>query len=127
MLSEIEYQEEGIVRDTVSAMIMLFIGIGVVVLVVILVGVIGGKAYETTQADIAATVVDLNTLNPDLNGSTFQVAQDINSSILGAFSALADAAGFLGIIILALVFFLVLVLLSSGMQPFTDGGGRGAL
>lgn len=125
-MKEIEYEEQGVVRDTISAMIMLFVGIGVVVLVVILVGVIGGKAYETTQADIAATVVDLNTLDPDFNGSTYQVATDINSAILSGFSGLSDASGFIGIIILALVFFLVLLLLSTGMQPFAGRGG-GAL
>ncbi len=111
---EIEYREEGIVRDTISAMIALFIGIGVVVLVVILVGVIGGKAYSTTQADIA-----------EITDETIKT--DINASILAGFSGLADAAGFLGIIILALVFFLVLLLLSAGMQPFAGGGRGGAL
>lgn len=119
-----EYEEEGVVRDTISAMIMLFVGIGVIVMVVILVGVIGGKAYSATQADIAATVVDLNTLSSDKNGLTYQAATDINAAILSSFSGLSDAAGFIGIIILALVFFLVLVLLATGMQPFAGGGSN---
>jgi len=111
-MQDIEYMEEGVVQDTISAMIALFIGIGVIVLVIILVGVIGGKAYSTTQTDIAAI-------------SDEAIKTDINASILSAFSGLSDASGFLGIIILALVFFLVLILLATGMQPFggRQGGG----
>lgn len=110
-IHEIDYHEEGVVKDTISAMVMLFIGIGVIVLVVILVGVIGGKAYSTTQSDISS-----------ITDSTIKT--DINASILAGFSGLADAAGFLGIIVLALVFFLVLVLLSAGMGGFAGGGQR---
>ena len=123
MQKEIEYQEHGVVRDTISAMVMLFIGIGVIVLVVILVGVIGGKAYSTTKSDIDDILVgDANVLDGNaLQGQ--EIATDVNAAILGTFSALSDAAGFLGIIILALVFFLVLLLLASGMQPFAGGGG----
>lgn len=113
MEKDFEYQEEGVVRDTISAMIALFIGIGVIVLVVILVGVIGGKAYSTTQTDISAITDET-------------IKTDINASILAGFSGLSDAAGFLGIIVLALVFFLVLILLATGMQPFAGGRG-GAL
>jgi len=111
-MQDIEYREEGVVTDTIAAMISLFIGIGVIVLVIILVGVIGGKAFSTTEADIAA-----------VTDTTIQA--DLNASILSGFSALSDASGFLGIIILALVFFLVLILLATGMQPFggRQGGG----
>jgi len=121
MTSEIVYQEEGVVRDTISAMIALFIGIGVIVLVVILVGVIGGKAYETTAADIDA-ICDLNADSGLCISGSLSAEQDVNDSISSTFEALSDAAGFLGIIILALVFFLVLLLLSSGMSPFAGGG-----
>jgi len=125
-MQDIEYKEEGVVSETISAMISLFIGIGVIVMVIILVGVIGGKAYSTTQTDVQAIAVDTNTLYADRNGTTGgEIVQDINSSILSAFSGLGDAAGFLGIIILALVFFLVLILLATGMQPF--GGGNSSL
>lgn len=100
--------EEGIVRDTIGAMIFLFVGIGVVILTVILVGIIGAKAHSTTQADVTAI-------------TELQIREDVNESIVESFGALADAAGFLPIIILALVFFLVLVLLMQGMGPVAGG------
>ena len=94
-------------------------------MVIILVGVIGGKAYSTTQDDIQGVVGDTNTV-ADVNGTRgTEIATDINASISARFGALADAAGFIGIIIFALVFFLVLLLLSAGMQPFSGGDAGG--
>ena len=117
MTKQFEYEEEGAVSQTISAMIALFVGLGVVILVVILVGTLGGKAFNTVQADIVVNEAD---------GNLSVISQDINASIVNAFSGFGDGVGFLSIIILALVFFLVLALLGTGMRPFS-GGGAGAI
>jgi len=108
-IKEFEYKEEGVVNQTIGAMIALFVGLGVVSLVIILVGVLGGKAYSVTETDIDA-IEDLT------------IRGDVNGAVQEAFSSFNDGVAFLPIIVLALVFFLVLALLATGMRPFSGGG-----
>lgn len=132
-MEELIVLEEGIIRDTISGVIFLFVGLGVLILVVILISVIDAKAHSTIQDDLAATIVDANSLcgtSCDLNGQRLgvEVVRDVNSSIVSGFGALSDAVGFLPIIVLALIFFFVLVLLMSGIGPISGGnGGAGAI
>jgi len=119
-IKEFEYKEEGVVNQTIGAMIALFVGLGVVALVVILVGVLSGKAYNTVEADISA-LADVNAESGATISGNPIIEQDINNAIHHGFSSFNDGVAFLPIIVLALVFFLVLALLATGMRPFSGG------
>ena len=106
-----DYEIEGAVGESINALITLFVGLGVVVLVIILVSVIGAKTYSITQADITAI-------------TEAGIKSDVNSAIVNSFGALGDTAGFIPLVALAVVMFLVLglVLGSLGNRGVGYGG-----
>ena len=110
-----DYEISGNVAESVSALITLFVGLGVVVLVIILVSVIGAKTYSITQADIKA--MDGN--SQVING----IEVDLNSAISNSFGALSDTAGFVPLVALAVVMFLVLGLVLGSLGGRTSYGG----
>ena len=111
---EFEYEAEGFVKDSVGAMIQLGVGVGVIVLIFILVGVLGGQAYNTTQADINAI-------------SDATIKASVQNSIINSFEALEDTSGYLPIMVLAVVFVLILALVMSLQNAGSGYGGMGAL
>ncbi len=110
MLEEIKKllkSKRGQVGSSIDALITLFMGLGVVVLVIILVSVIGGKTYVITQNDIATITDD-------------GIRSDVNGAIAASFDSLNTTAGFLPLVALAVVMFLVLSLILGSV-----GGARG--
>jgi hypothetical protein len=96
------FTEKGFVTDTVAAMQSLFVGLGVIVLTVILVGVLGGKAYNTVQSDITG-ITEGN------------IKADVNAAIVNGFEGLNQGSTFLPLIVLAVVFGLILVIIGGGL------------
>ena len=96
------FNETGQVGNVVGAMQALFVGLGVLVLTVILVGVLGGKAYNTVQSDISGITENA-------------IKADVNSSIVNGFEGLNQATTFLPLIVLAVVFGLILVIIGGGL------------
>ena len=105
--------EKGNVGDTVGAMQALFVGLGVLVLTIILVGILGGKAYNVVQSDIdgiySASSADDNALG------ALNIRADINSGIVNTFEGMNQATTFLPLIVLAVVFGLILVIIGGGL------------
>jgi hypothetical protein len=106
--------EKGGVVDVVGAMQALFVGLGVLVLTIILIGVLGGKAYTTVRSDVYS--FDGNSL--ELNGV---MEKDVNASIGAAFNSLNQGSTFLPLIVLAVVFGLILLIVGGGLVA---RGGR---
>ena len=96
------FEERGQVTNVVGAMQALFVGLGVIVLTVILVGVLGGKAYNTVQTDIAAI-------------SEGNIKSDVNAAIVNGFEGLNQGSTFLPLIVLAVVFGLILAIIGGGL------------
>jgi hypothetical protein len=95
-------------QGALSAFQALFVGIGVLVLTVILIGVLGAKAYTVVSNDVKS--FDGNSL--EINGA---MEQDVNAAIGAAFSGFSQSTTFLPLIILAVVFGLVLVIVGGGL------------
>jgi len=100
--------EKGFVADTMNAMQMMFVALGVIVLTVILVGVLGGKAYNTVQTDISAI-------------SEGAIQEDVNASIVNGFEGLNQSTTFLPLIVLAVVFGLILLIIGGGLYTRRRG------
>lgn len=94
-----------------SALIGMFLGIGVLILVLILVGVIGSKAYKVNEQDI----------NSITNAT---IKDNVQTSITNVFGALKDSSSFVTIIVLTIIMGIVLVVLGSATSGV--GGYRGA-
>jgi len=170
------------VQGAVGAMIALFIGVIVIVLLIILAGALGGQTFNLVQDDIIEvgnqsivnesftaindTVVtldhrlihsgsltilndsadvglgnftidydggDLTLLNNDYNNTALDasynygdltVQGNIENSIKEGFSTLEDTAGYVPIVVLAIIIFLVLTLVI-GFTALTGGTNRG--
>lgn len=122
MLSEIaakiKHNFQKISRDTrgqlgfdMSVLIGMALGIGVLILVFILIGVIGSKAYIQNEGDINSIT------NPTIKSN-------VETSITNSFGALKDASGFVSLVVLAVVFGIVLLVVTSAVGG--AGYGRGA-
>lgn len=104
----VPFEESGQVTNVMNAMQALFVALGVIVLTVILVGVLGGKAYNTVQTDIAAIT----------DGS---IRSDVNAAIVNGFEGLNQGTTFLPLIVLAVVFGLILVIIGGGLMSRRGG------
>jgi len=83
------YEEEG---QAINALVAIFSGLIVIVLVVIIGLVIAGKTYSTNSA----ALLDINTTDP--------VAYDaVQGAIQNTFTAVSDSTGFIIILVLAVI------------------------
>jgi len=103
-----KYSKKGYVQESVSAIIYLIMGVGMATLVLIFVSVLGGQVYQQTAANIASI-------------SDTGIRNNITAAIGSSFTALNTVGGYLPIVVLAVIIFLVLGLVMS----LTPGFGRG--
>lgn len=89
------YKKKGAVQEQTGAVILLIMGVGVATLVLIFVGVLGGQVYSQVEADINA-----------INDTTIQGY--VKESITSGFKALKVTGGYLPIVVLAVIIFVVL-------------------
>jgi hypothetical protein len=109
-----KYVKKGYVQESVSAIIFLIMGVGMATLVLIFVSVLGGQVYQQT----APTLLQVNATNPGVYGN-------ITAAINSSFTALNTVGGYLPIVVLAVIIFLVLGLVMSLTPGFGTGGGYG--
>lgn len=113
---ESTYKKKGQVASAVQAIITLILGTGVATLLIIFVGVLGGQVYNQTEDDI----LELNTTDPVAYAS-------VQASITSGFEALELTGGYLPIVILAVIIFVVLGLVLMMGRPATGQNFTGAL
>lgn len=96
---------------TTGDLVGLFLSVGVLIIVFILIGVLGGKMYNTTQSDINSIS------DPVIKGN-------INTAIQNSFGALKDSSSFVTIIVLTLVMGVVIYVLLGSVGGAVGGGYR---
>jgi len=106
-----KYRKDGYVQETVAAIIFLIMGVGMATLVLIFVSVLGGSVYQQTQGQINAI-------------SDTAIKGNVTAAIESSFTALNTVGGYLPIVVLAVIIFLVLGLVMS-LTPGFGGGMRG--
>ena len=109
------YEKKGQVIGSVGAVIYLIVGIGVAVMILIFVGLLGGKTYSLVEADIDA-----------IGNAT--VRDSVKAGVVSGFSALESTGSFLPIIVLAIVITIILSLILglTALNTGGMGGGRGS-
>ena len=107
-----KYTKKGYVQESVAAIIFLIMGVGMATLVLIFVSVLGGQVYSQTAANINA-ISDTNIKN------------NVTAAIESSFTALNTTGGYLPIIVLAVIIFIVLGLVMSLTPSFRGGYGYG--
>jgi len=106
--------KRGVLGGVMGNVVGLIVGVGIATLVMIMVGVLGGQAYQLTESKITAI-------------SNTTIRATITDSIGQGFVALQTAAQYLPLIILAVVIAIVLALvLGMGVMGGGQQGG-GAL
>jgi hypothetical protein len=114
---QLDYDEEGYIQQNVMGILMLIVGISVATIVLIFAGSLGGQTYATVESDINA-----------INNSTIQGY--IKDGVVSGFKALSQTGGYMPLIVLAVVIFMVLSMIL-GLGFFTGFGypqqGGGAL
>jgi uncharacterized membrane protein SpoIIM required for sporulation len=109
-----KYSKKGYVQESVAAIIFLIVGTGVASLVLIFVSVLGGQTFQQTQS----TLLQLNATDPN-------AYNNITLAIRNSFVALSSTGGYLPLIVLAVIIFIILGLVMSLMPSFGMGGGQG--
>lgn len=107
-----EYEEEGFVQQNVMAIVSLIIGVAIATIVIIFAGALGGQTYSMVSDDIDA-----------INNSTIEGY--IKDGVVAGFQALSQTGGYIPLIVLGVVIFLVLSLIM-GLGFFTSMGGGSA-
>jgi hypothetical protein len=113
---ELEYKKSGQIQDSVQAIITLVIGVGVGTLVLIFVSVLGGQTYSQTATQLLA-----------LNATDTQAYGNVTAAIRSGFSALNTVGGYMPIIVLAVIIFVVLSLVTALNRPAMGMGGYGSV
>jgi len=108
-----KYKKEGYVQETVGAIIFLIMGVGMATLVLIFVSVLGGSVYQQSQTQLLA-----------INATSPGIYNNITGAIRSSFTALNTVGGYMPIVVLAVIIFLVLGLVMS-LTPGFGGGGMG--
>lgn len=108
-----KYRLHGQAGGAVTNIVALIVGMGVAVLLLIFVGALGGQTYNLVEPDID-------------NISDADIKASIKAGIKSSFSALEQTGGYLPIVALAVIIFLVLGLVL-GFGAIGTGGGRTAL
>jgi hypothetical protein len=104
-----EYEEEGFVQQNIMAVVSLIIGVAIATIVIIFAGALGGQTY-------AMVVDDIDTIN------NTTIEGYIKEGVASGFQALSQTSGYIPLIVLGVVIFLVLSLIM-GLGFFTMGGG----
>lgn len=113
--TEAVYEKEGVLGN-INGMITLFVGLGVISIVIVFLGALGGQTYNQAQPQIDA-ISDAN------------IKANVKSAISSGFQAQATGAGYLPLLVGAIILIVVIGLLvsvSAGGQGGYQGGG-GAL
>lgn len=103
-----EYEEEGFVQQNVMAIVTLIVGVAIGTIVIIFAGALGGQTYSVVEDDING-----------INNTT--ISGYIKDGIISGFQALSQTGGYMPLIVLGVVIFLVLSLIL-GLGFFTMGG-----
>jgi len=109
-----KYTKKGYVQESVSAIIYLIMGVGMATLVLIFVSVLGGQVFQQTQANLLL-----------LNSTDVGAYNNVTAAIRSSFVALNTVGGYLPIVVLAVIIFLVLGLVMSLTPGYGSGGGYG--
>jgi hypothetical protein len=107
------YEKEGVVGN-INGMITLFVGLGVISIVIVFLGALGGQTYNQAQPQIDA-ITDAN------------IKANVKSAIASGFQAQATGAGYLPLLVGAIILIVVIGLLvsvSAGGQGGGYGGGQ---
>jgi len=114
-MEEYEYQEEGFVQQNVMAIVTLIVGVAVGTIVIIFAGALGGQTYAVVETDIEA-----------LTNET--IKDYIKDGVVSGFQALSQTGGYMPLIVLGVVIFLILsLILGLGFFTGMGMGGGGAL
>lgn len=111
MLTELKKFLENKRGIATGDLVGLFLSVGVLIIVFILIGVLGGKMYNTTQADINAI-------------SDTTIKNNVTSAIQNSFLALKDSSSFVTIIVLTIVMGVVIYVLLGSVGGVAGGGLR---
>lgn len=109
------YEKEGVTQN-INGMIALFVGLGVISIVIIFLGALGGQTYNQAQPQIDA-ITDEN------------VKAYVKSAITSGFQAQSTGAGYLPLMVGAIILVVIIGLLVavSANNQGGYGGGGGAL
>lgn len=118
------YEKEGNTQN-INGLIALFVGLGIISIVIIFLGTLGGQTLNTVQGQINA-IPDGNS-QVDPTGNT--IKDYINSSISSGFQAQSTGAGYLPLMVGAIILVVIIGLLVavSANRGGYSGGSGGAL
>jgi len=105
------YEKEGAVRENMSAVIVLVMGVSIAILVLTFTSVMSAQVYQNVEADILA-----------INDST--IKGYVQSAIQSGFEAYQTTGNYLPIVVLAVIIFVILgLIMSLGSAGSYAGGG----
>jgi hypothetical protein len=113
MEQETMYMKKGQVIGAVGAVIYMIVGVGVAVMILIFVGLLGGKTYNLVETDINA-----------ITNTT--IRDSVKNGVISGFEALESTGDFLPIIVLAIVITVILGLVLGLTALSGQGGMRGS-
>lgn len=119
------YEKEGVLGN-VNGMIALFVGLGVIGIVIVFLGALGGQTYNTVSPTIDSIPDGNSQIDPTGNAIQGYVKSAINSG----FTAQSTGAGYLPLLVGAIILIVVIGLLvsvSAANQGGYNGGTGGAL
>jgi hypothetical protein len=109
---EKQYVKKGQVANAaIGSIIALVVGVGIVTIVVIFISVLGGQTYTLNQTSLGTI-------------ANSQISSAINASILAGFTTLETTTGYVPLIVLAVIIFIVLTLVL-GFTAFSGNTGMG--
>ena len=105
------YEKEGAVRENMSAIIVLVMGVSIAILVLTFTSVMSAQVYQNVEADIQA-----------INDTT--IKGYVTSAIQSGFKAYETTGNYLPIVVLAVIIFVILgLIMSLGSAGSYSGGG----
>lgn len=115
------YEKEGNTQN-INGMIALFVGLGIISIVIIFLGTLGGQTYNTVQPTLNS-IADGNA-QVDPTGNT--IKGYISQSIQSGFQAQSTGAGYLPLMVGAIILVVIiglLVAVSANNNGYSGGGG----
>jgi hypothetical protein len=114
------YEKEG-VTGNVNGMITLFVGLGVIGIVIVFLGALGGQTYN----QVAPTIDSIPDGNSAVDPTGNLIQGYVKSSINSGFQAQSTGAGYLPLLVGAIILIVVIGLLVSVSSNTSGGGGSG--
>jgi len=111
-----KYHKKGQVQESVGAIVSLIIGVGVATLVMIFVSVLGGQTYAQTATQLLT-----------LNTTDAAAYNNVTAAIRSGFTAINTTGGYLPIIVLSVIIFIVLSLVTNLNRPAMGYAGGSVL